>query len=90
MADDPSRLVLTGTQYSRDEILAAKDEDIILTPQEPELQQWIAPHFIWALREELATKLCGDAETCPQLERGGLRITSTLDVGLQEHGREVG
>ena len=83
MADDPSLRVLTGDQYTAEDFLAAKNEPIILTPQEPELRQWIAPHFIWALREELTAKLCGDAETCPEMERGGLRITSTLDVSLQ-------
>ncbi|MEX2548150.1 MAG: transglycosylase domain-containing protein [Chloroflexota bacterium] len=84
MADDPSRLVLTGDEYSPEELRAAKNEPIILTPQEPELRQWLAPHFIWALREELAAKLCADAETCPELERGGLRIISTLDAELQQ------
>ncbi len=83
----PRALTLTqGTpgEYTREEILAAIDEDIILTPQEPELRQWIAPHFIWALRDELTARLCAEAETCPELERGGLRIISSLDANLQE------
>jgi penicillin-binding protein 1A len=85
MAEDPSRMVLTEGSVTPEELLAAIDDDIILAPQESVQQEWIAPHFIWALREELATKLCGpEAETCPELERGGLRITSTLDVGLQD------
>jgi membrane peptidoglycan carboxypeptidase len=84
MASDPSRLVLTGDQYSAAELTAAIQEPIILAPQETQQQrQWVAPHFIWALRDELATRLCADAETCPQLEQGGLRITSTLDASLQ-------
>ena len=90
MAADPSRLVLTEGEFTPEEILAAQDEPIILSPQDPEIRQWIAPHFIWALREELATRLCGDAETCPELERGGLRIISSLDVEVQQIGREVG
>ena len=46
--------------------------------------RWMAPHFVWAVRDELATKLCGeDAPTCPELEHGGLRVTTTLDVELQ-------
>jgi len=84
MADDQSRLVLTEGRFTREQLLAAKQEPIILSPQEPEIRQWIAPHFIWALREELASRLCGDAETCPELERGGLRVTSTLDADLQQ------
>jgi penicillin-binding protein 1A len=84
MAADPTRLVLTDGSVTPEQLRAATDEDIILAPQEsPQQQQWIAPHFIWALREELATRLCADAETCPQLERGGLRITSSLDADLQ-------
>ncbi|MGI8929406.1 MAG: transglycosylase domain-containing protein, partial [Candidatus Limnocylindrales bacterium] len=83
MADDQSRLVLTDGQVTREQLLAAKQEPIILSPQTPEIRQWLAPHFIWALREELATRLCAEAETCPELERGGLRITSTLDADLQ-------
>ena len=40
---------------------------------------------MWAVRDELTAKLCGtDAETCPAMENGGLRITTTLDAGLQK------
>ncbi|MEO6349317.1 MAG: transglycosylase domain-containing protein [Candidatus Limnocylindrales bacterium] len=85
MAADSSRLVLTGDEYSAEELTAATQEPIILAPQDTQQQrQWVAPHFIWALRDELATRLCADAETCPQLEQGGLRITSTLDATLQQ------
>ena len=48
-------------------------------------QNWIAPHFVWAVRDELTSKLCGpDADTCDAMQRGGLRVTTTLDVGLQK------
>ena len=40
---------------------------------------------MWAVRDELTAKLCGaDAETCAAIENGGLRVTTTLDVGLQK------
>ena len=53
--------------------------------------RWIAPHFVWAVRDELATKLCGEGvESCDQLDSGGLRVTTTLDVGPPEDRREVG
>ncbi len=84
LASDPSRLVLTGNEYTPADFEAAKNEPINLAPQASTQQQWLAPHFIWALRDELAQKLCGDADTCPTLEAGGLRITSTLDWHMQQ------
>ena len=61
---------------------AAKQEDVVLASQAT--PHWIAPHFVWAVRDELTQKLCGTAPTCTQLEAGGLRVTTTLDVGLQK------
>ena len=47
--------------------------------------RWIAPHFVWAVRDELADKLCGvGVPSCDALDLGGLRVTTTLDVGLQK------
>ena len=48
--------------------------------------RWIAPHFVWAVRDELDRPSCAatDAETCAGLERGGLDVTTTLDCGLQK------
>jgi peptidoglycan glycosyltransferase len=82
LRDDPTRRVLTGDTYSAEDFEAAKSEPIELTPQQ--VQQWKAPHFVWAVRDELAGRLCSDAETCPDLERGGLRIITTLDWELQQ------
>jgi membrane peptidoglycan carboxypeptidase len=85
MATEPDRLVLTGDTYSAAEFEAAKSEAITLAPQQRQANRWLAPHFIWALRDELAAKLCGpDADTCPTLEQGGLRVYSTLDTNLQQ------
>ena len=40
---------------------------------------------MWAVEAELARKLCGpDAPTCDELQQGGLRVTTTLDYGLQQ------
>ncbi len=61
---------------------AAKNEDVVLSSQTT--QNWIAPHFVWAVRDELTNKLCGDADTCDAMQRGGLRVITTLDVGLQK------
>jgi penicillin-binding protein 1A len=84
LASDPARRVLTGNAYTAAQFQAAKQEPITLAPQVQEQNQWLAPHFIWALRAELASRLCGGADTCPALEAGGLRITSSLDLRLQQ------
>ena len=39
---------------------------------------------MWAVRDELAQKLCGEDASCKALEQGGLRVTTTLDVNLQK------
>ena len=46
---------------------------------------WTAPHFVWAVRDELADKVCGvGTPTCKALENGGLRVTTTLDTNIQK------
>ncbi len=81
MAQD--RTPLTGTSYTAADFAAAKAEPVELTRQVT--PRWKAPHFVWQVRRELTARLCGaDAETCPLLERGGLGITSTLDIRLQD------
>jgi membrane peptidoglycan carboxypeptidase len=82
LATDPTRRVLTGNQYGARDFEAAKNERIALTPQAR--AQFRAPHFIWAVRAELADRLCSGEPTCPALERGGLRIISTLDWDVQQ------
>jgi membrane peptidoglycan carboxypeptidase len=55
----------------------------VLAPQTA--PRWVAPHFVWAVQNELADKICGvDVPTCKTLEAGGLRVTSTLDVPIQK------
>ena len=67
-----------GTQYSRRRLPAAKDEEVVLASQAT--PRWVAPHFVWAVRDELTrATVRPDAETCDALERGGLRVTTTLD-----------
>jgi membrane peptidoglycan carboxypeptidase len=78
---DPDRTPLSGP-YTKDEIEAAKNEEVVLAPQAT--THWIAPHFVWAVQKELADKLCGEnVPTCDALDAGGLRVTTTLDVPLQ-------
>ena len=76
------RTPMSGDEYAAADFTAAKSEDVVLASQTT--TRWIAPHFVWAARDELADKLCGEeTPTCKALENGGLRITTTLDVKLQ-------
>ena len=78
---------LSRTQFDAADFQAAKDEKVVLAPQQT--PNWIAPHFVWAVQKELTTKLCGeDVPTCSALEDGGLRITTTLDTNLQKIGEK--
>jgi membrane peptidoglycan carboxypeptidase len=80
---EPERRYLTGNSVSLAEIEEAKEEPVVLASQRQE--NWFAPHFVWQVQDELARKLCGeDAQTCPELEDGGFRITTTIDLELQD------
>ena len=81
MAED-GRTPKSDGQYTAAELLAARDEPVVLVPQTTE--RWQAPQFVWQVRDELATKLCGEDATCPELDHGGLRITTTLDLDVQK------
>ena len=77
------RTPMSGDQYSSAEFTAAKNEDVVLGSQAT--PRWIAPHFVWAVRDELADKLCGAGRRpCKALENGGLRVTTTLDTNIQK------
>ena len=77
------RTPMSGTEYSAADYTAAIDEPAVLGSQAT--PRWVAPHFVWAVRDELTTKLCGpDADTCKKLEQGGFRVITTLDVRLQK------
>ena len=86
LANDPTRRVLTGNQYGAQDFENAKSEPIYLASQDTQQQQqqWLAPHFVWTVRDELAQKLCAGADTCPELERGGLKVITTLDWNMQQ------
>ncbi len=77
------RTPLSGDQYSPEQLRAAESDPVVLARQTT--PQWIAPHFVWAVQAELADKVCGPGvATCPILEQGGLQVTTTLDVKLQQ------
>ncbi|MFL5677336.1 MAG: transglycosylase domain-containing protein [Chloroflexota bacterium] len=77
------RTPMSGDEYSPAEFTVAKQEDVGLGSQSS--ARWIAPHFVWAVRDELAEKLCGEGvPSCDELDLGGLRVTTTLDATLQK------
>jgi len=51
------RTPISGEEYSSAEFTVAKQDDVVLGSQST--ARWIAPHFVWAVRDELADKLCG-------------------------------
>jgi peptidoglycan glycosyltransferase len=74
---------LTGTQLTAADFQKAKAEPVVLAPQKS--NQWLLPQFVYQVRNELTARLCGaDAQTCPALERGGLTITTSIDMRLQK------
>ena len=76
-------LAAAGRQPTAADFAAAKQEPVILVPQQD--KPWLASQFVYQVRKELATRLCGQGVgTCPILERGGLSITTTLDYKLQK------
>ena len=75
------RTPMSRTEYSPAEFRAARDEQVLLASQVT--PRWVAPHFVWAVRDELAERLCQGEATCDALDRGGLRVITTLDTGLQ-------
>jgi membrane peptidoglycan carboxypeptidase len=77
------RTPLSANQYTAADFAAAKQDAVVIAPQEE--TRWTAPHFVWAVRDELTRALCGEGtQTCGPIEQGGLRITTTLDVKLQK------
>ncbi len=80
MADD--RTPMSKDEYSDAELTADIGKELELAPQTT--PRWRAPHFVWAVRDELTLKLCGeDAPSCELLDNGGLRVTTTVDLDLQ-------
>jgi len=76
------RTPMSDEQYSAADFEAAKDDEVKLVSQTT--PRWVAPHFVWAVRDELALRLCGEGiSSCDSLDRGGLRVTTTLDTVLQ-------
>ncbi len=76
------RTPMSGDTYTAAQFRAATKDEVLLAPQTT--PRWIAPHFVWAVLDELAVKLCAGEATCDTLAQGGLRVTTTLDTKLQK------
>ncbi len=81
LAQDATRRVLSGDQYTTQDYRDAMAEPLIVVPQSQ--PAWKAPHFIWYVREEMRELLCPESEACDKTSRGGLRVYTTLDFSIQ-------
>jgi membrane peptidoglycan carboxypeptidase len=76
------RTVLSKDQYTPQQLEEAKNDVVQLGPQTT--PPWKAPHFVWAVLQELSDKVCGvGVPTCDVLEGGGLTVRTTLDLKIQ-------
>ena len=78
-----TRSPLSGAKHSVDEYEAAKSEPVVLAPQLG--VRWLAPHFVWKVRNQLGQILCPDVsvDECTDIDTGGYRVTTTLDWKMQ-------
>ncbi len=78
-----TRSPLSGTKHTVDEYEAAKSEPVVLAPQLG--VHWLAPHFVWQVRQQLGGILCPDlpVDDCVDIDTGGYQVTTTLDWTMQ-------
>jgi membrane peptidoglycan carboxypeptidase len=78
-----TRSPLSGKRHTRQEYEEAKLEPVVIKPQVS--ASWRAPHFVWQVREALASVLCPDTPSdCEKVDTGGYRVTTTLDWTMQK------
>jgi membrane peptidoglycan carboxypeptidase len=78
-----TRSPLSGPRHSVDEYEQAKSEEVVLAPQLG--VRWLAPHFVWQVRNQLARIICPDVsvDECSDIDTGGYRVTTTLNWKMQ-------
>ena len=83
LSDMKTRSVLTKGQYDDADFDAAMDEPVVLSPIAA--PPWKAPHFVWEVRKQLGTLLCGeeDADSCEAVDTGGYQVTTSVDMKMQ-------
>jgi peptidoglycan glycosyltransferase len=74
---------LSGSRHTTAEYEAAKTEPVVLVA--PADTNWLAPHFVWQVRQQLAGILCpgSTADACQKIDTGGYHVTTTLDWKMQ-------
>jgi membrane peptidoglycan carboxypeptidase len=75
--------VLTKGDHTAADYRKARQEPVILADQRT--TPWKAAHFVWQVREQLAAILCPDVsvDECKEVDTGGYRVTTTLDMKMQ-------
>ncbi|HEX3427460.1 MAG TPA: transglycosylase domain-containing protein [Candidatus Limnocylindrales bacterium] len=78
-----TRSPLSGGSHTVQDYETAKSEQVVLAPQVG--ANWLAPHFVWQVRNELGSILCPDVpvDNCDQIATGGYRVTTTLNWTMQ-------
>ena len=78
-----TRSPLTGNKHTAAEYEIAKEEPVELKP--PVAAQWKAPHFVWQVRRALGAMLCPDDPIdCPEVDTGGFKVITTIDLKMQK------
>ncbi len=77
-----SRSPLSGHRHTAQEYDAAKRDEVVLADQT--VPRWRAPHFVWQVRRELGALYCPETpDHCEQVDTGGFRVITTLDIKMQ-------
>ena len=78
------RSVLTAGQYTAEDYDKAMKEPVVLAAQAT--PRWRAPHFVWQVRRELGSILCGPdvGQDCEKIDTGGYKVITTLDWKMQQ------
>jgi membrane peptidoglycan carboxypeptidase len=78
-----TRSPLSGSKHTVNDYEAAKTEPVVLAPQLS--TNWLAPHFVWQVRNELGSILCPDVpvDQCDKIDTGGYRVRTTLNWTMQ-------
>jgi penicillin-binding protein 1A len=71
-------------KYQDSDLVRAESEPVVLA--KPNQQRLIAPQFDLMVRQQLADLFCGqgtDPADCQQVDTGGYKVVTTLDVSMQ-------
>ncbi|HEY4753609.1 MAG TPA: transglycosylase domain-containing protein, partial [Candidatus Limnocylindrales bacterium] len=67
--------------YTDQQIAAAEAEPVVLADQST--PGWLAPQFVWQVRDELGQLICGST-SCEKIDTGGYQVYTTLNYGMQQ------